>query len=163
MRPFMKFQARLYEYGDRFKPSARHLRLLLSPRTRPRLFVAITSGHSHRAGRIAVNPLPPRAACGSPCRSPSVSSRGEDGRVSWLKPTAARFGMCPKVTTFPAMDSDSLLMIVNRTMMRIARRCRREHRYHRSPAERRDLRAYMLKSARRWRILAKKDPGPSPT
>jgi len=50
-------------------------------------------------------------------------------------------------------------------MMRIARRCRREHRYHRSPAERRDLRAYMIKSARGWRRLSKEgrkagDAGP---
>jgi hypothetical protein len=44
-------------------------------------------------------------------------------------------------------------MIVNRTMMRIARRCRSLHRYHRSPTERRDLRAYMIKSIRRWRRL----------
>jgi len=51
-------------------------------------------------------------------------------------------------------------VIVDRTMMRIARRCRREYSYHRSPAERRDLRAYMIKSARRWRRLAWLDPTP---
>jgi len=45
-------------------------------------------------------------------------------------------------------------------MMRIARRCRREHPYHRSLAERRDLRAYMIKSARRWRRLARLDLPP---
>lgn len=43
-------------------------------------------------------------------------------------------------------------------MMRIARRCRREYHYHRSPSERRDLRAYMIKSARRWRLLSRQDP-----
>jgi len=48
-------------------------------------------------------------------------------------------------------------MIVNRTMMRIARRCRQHYRYHRSPAERRDLRAYMIKSARGWRRLTKRE------
>ncbi len=50
-------------------------------------------------------------------------------------------------------------MIVNRTMMRIARRCRQQYHYHRTPAERRDLRAYMIKSARRWRRLAKLESG----
>jgi hypothetical protein len=46
-------------------------------------------------------------------------------------------------------------MKMDRVMMRIARRCRREHHYHRSPAERRDLRASMLKSARRWQRLTR--------